>query len=208
VEPIKGQNLWNFDLQYFKTYKLVCGVDEVGRGSIAGPLVAAAVIFREPAFNCPANDSKALTPLKRKHLFFEIISLAYDFSFGIVSPLEMRTLSMHKVNLMAMERALRGLRTPPGVALLDGKWKIEGQFSFPQVAIIGGDRTSGSIASSSILAKVYRDKLMEILDKIFPQYSFVHHKGYATAEHYKAIKENGLTPEHRLNYPCLKEYEL
>ncbi len=205
MEFLDSLNLWSFDKPYFEKFHGVCGVDEAGRGPLAGPLVACAILWSSPPFdNPPVRDSKVLSEKVRKGLFFKIISSCSHFSFGLVSVAEMKYTSMHQSNLLAMKRAILGLPSTPGVVLVDGKWTIPGVKSSPQIPIIKGDSKSGVIASASILAKVYRDMLMLALDRLYPQYGFCRHKGYATQEHYQVLKKIGLTTEHRINYQCLK----
>lgn len=200
-------NLWEFDRFYFEKHKSLCGIDEAGRGPLAGPLVACAVHwFSFPPENLPVRDSKTLTEKERKRLFFKIISSCSCYSFGVVSVAEMSSLTMHQANLLAMERALFSLPLVPGCVLVDGKFTLPRFKAAPQLAIIHGDSLSGVIASASIMAKVYRDTLMMALDRLFPQYGFCRHKGYATKEHYQVLKKMGVTQEHRLNYHCLKTF--
>jgi ribonuclease HII len=205
VELLDSGNLWNFDKPYFKKFKSVCGIDEAGRGPLAGPLVACAVHWFSPPHEVlPVADSKVLQEKERKRLFFRIISSSSHFGFGLVSVAEMQHLTMHQANLLAMKRALLNLSLTPGVVLIDGKWTLPGYKRAPQISIIKGDSLSGVIASASILAKVYRDVLMLALDRLFPEYGFCRHKGYATSEHYQVLRRIGLTTEHRTNYQCLK----
>lgn len=205
MELLDSISLWEFDESYLQNYRSVCGVDEVGRGPLAGPLVACAVLWDSLPFEVIAvNDSKKLSDKKRRTLFFKIISSCVAFSFGVVSVREMRNISMHQVNLLAMKRALLGLPSNPGIVLIDGKWVVPGYKRSPQQAIVKGDCLSAAIASASILAKVFRDRIMLALDRLYPQYGFARHKGYATEEHYRALHLFGLTSEHRLNFGCLK----
>ncbi len=206
MELLNPQSLWNFDLPYFKKYKTVCGIDEAGRGPLAGPLVACAVVWATPPEEIKVKDSKALTEKARRELFFKIISSCPNFAFGIVTPLEMGHFNMHEANLLAFRRAFENLGLNPGVVLVDGKWTFDGLKGPPQIPIIKGDAKSGVIASASILAKVYRDTLMTCLDRIFPQYGFSKNKGYGTRDHFRAIERKGLSPEHRENWHCLRSF--
>lgn len=206
VELLISPDLWEFDRFFFEKHKSLCGIDEAGRGPLAGPLVACAVHWFSPPENLPVKDSKALPEKERRRLFFKIISSCSFFSFGLVSVAEMRNMTMHQANLLAMERALLGLPLIPGLVLIDGKFVLPRFKAAPQLAIVHGDSVSGAIASASILAKVYRDTLMIALDRLYPQYGFARHKGYATREHYQVLKKMGVTQEHRINYQCLRSF--
>lgn len=204
MELLNSPDLWNFDLPYFKKYKTVCGIDEAGRGPLAGPLVACAVVWATPPEDIKVKDSKVLTERARRELFFKIISSCLKFSFGIVTSSEMRHCNMHQANLLAFRRAFANLGFNPGIVLVDGKWIFDWLKGPPQIPIIKGDAKSGVMASASILAKVYRDTLMASLDKIFPQYGFLKNKGYGTRDHFLAIEREGLSLEHRKNWKCFR----
>ncbi|MCR4428887.1 MAG: ribonuclease HII [Caldiserica bacterium] len=206
MELLTSSNLWSFDLPFFEKFKTVCGIDEAGRGPLAGPLVACAVAWSQPCPEIKVKDSKALSEEARRALFFKIIHSCLKFSFGIVTPLEINHLNMHQANLLAFKRAFRGLGLRPGVVLIDGKWSFDGAKNPPQIPVIKGDAKSGVIASASILAKVYRDTIMLALDKIYPIYGFGKHKGYATRDHFLAIEKEGISCEHRINWKCLRSF--
>jgi ribonuclease HII len=187
-------------------FKSIAGVDEVGRGPLAGPVVAAAVIFEEGVAIEGINDSKRLSPIERLSLSGEIELLAKVFSVGMVTPGEIDRYNILKASLMAMRRAILGLAVKPDFVLVDGRERI-GQLGIPQRPIIKGDCLSQSIAAASILAKVARDKMMEKLHHEFPHFDFAHNQGYATKGHKKALKEFGPCPQHRKSFaPVAKAY--
>lgn len=198
-------DLWQFDSRFFQKYGTVCGVDEVGRGPLAGPLVAAAVLWEKPPTPlCPVNDSKKLSFRKRLSLYRQIMQTASAYGIGIVSPQEIAFFSMHQATFVAMRRALENLRICPKIVLVDGKWEIPGNFSFEQRALIKGDARSAAIASASIIAKVIRDELMIALDRIYPGYGFAVHKGYATNKHLLALRELGPCEAHRPSFKRIR----
>ncbi|OGC87788.1 MAG: ribonuclease HII [candidate division Zixibacteria bacterium RBG_16_48_11] len=187
-------------------FKSIAGVDEVGRGPLAGPVVAAAVIFEEGVAIEGINDSKRLSPIERLSLSREIELLAKVFSVGMVTPVEIDRYNILKASLMAMRWAILGLAVKPDFVLVDGRERI-GQLGIPQRPIIKGDSLSQSIAAASILAKVARDKMMEKLHHEFPHFDFAHNQGYGTKEHKRALKEFGPCPQHRKSFaPVAKAY--
>ncbi len=201
-----SSSLWQFDLKYFRKYGAVCGVDEVGRGPLAGPLVAAAVLWEGPPNpSCPVNDSKALSFRSRLPLYRQIMQAASACGIGIATPGEIALYSTHGATFLAMRRALESLGICPIIVLVDGKWEIPGDFSFKQKAIIKGDAMSASVASASIIAKVIRDELMIALDRIYPGYGFAVHKGYATKRHLLALQELGPCRAHRPSFRHIRD---
>lgn len=179
----------------------IAGVDEVGRGPLAGPVVAAAVILPQDEKILNLNDSKKLTAKKREELAETIKSKAIAFGYGIVEADEIDRINIYQATLKAMELAIRNLNKAPEHLLIDAV-KLP-QVTIGQTSIIGGDGKSASIAAASILAKVYRDNLMLELDRLFPQYSFKRNKGYGTKEHLSALKEYGPCLYHRKSFsPC------
>jgi len=178
-------------------YKAVVGVDEVGCGALAGPVVAGAVILQMPFRLAGVRDSKLLTPLARERLSAEIIKRAQAHAVGEASVEEINKLGIRRATFLAMRRALEKIREIDFV-LVDA-WQIPG-IPFQQKGIIRGDRLIKSIAAASIVAKVYRDALMDKLSEEYPQYGFSDHKGYATKFHLQTIKENGPCCMHRTSW--------
>ncbi len=185
-------------------YSLVCGIDEAGRGPLAGPVVSAAVIMPQGKRIPGVNDSKKLTPSKREILSKEIKKEAIAFAISVVKPYKIDSINILNASLLSMEIALSKLSIKPDFVLIDGKFKIKTQI--PQEAIIKGDTLSFSIASASILAKVRRDEIMKQYDTIYPQYEFKRHKGYPTKLHKEKIKIFGISPIHRKSFKGVKEY--
>ncbi|MFX4261753.1 ribonuclease HII [Pelotomaculum propionicicum] len=184
-------------------YYPVAGVDEAGRGPLAGPVVAAAVILPEDAVLVNLNDSKKLTPARRELLAGQIKETALAWSVGISSVEEIFTENIHQAGLNAMRRAVAGLAVKPAHVLVDG-FKID-RLEYPQTPIIEGDGLSASIAAASILAKVTRDDMMDSYHELYPQYGFDRHKGYGTPEHLKALAVYGPCPIHRAGYRPVQE---
>lgn len=180
-------------------YKYIAGVDEAGRGPLAGPVVAAAVILPHDFLPKDIDDSKKLTSKKREELFHYITGSAVCCEVGIVEKEDIDRLNILKAALTAMSYAVNSLKIRPDFILIDGNQIIPG-ILLPQKFIIGGDSKSVSIASASIIAKVTRDKIMEGLDKKYPVYGFAQHKGYGTKLHVEAIKKYGLSPVHRTTF--------
>jgi len=178
----------------------IAGVDEAGRGPCAGPLVIAAVILKNPDSPVLARvrDSKALTERLREQLFEVVIDEALSYSIIEISPEEIDRHGLHKSNLEGMRRAINSLATAPEYVLTDG-YAIEG-LTLPNLAVWKGDQVAMSISSASILAKVYRDRIMREMDVKYPGYGFAKHKGYITAAHTSALKELGITQIHRKSF--------
>jgi ribonuclease HII len=177
---------------------LECGVDEAGRGPLAGPVVAAAVILDPTRPIEGLNDSKKLSARRRDALAIEIRSKALAFAIGEASVEEIDCINILQASLLAMRRAVDALGVRPSQALIDGNRCP--QLSCPAQAIIGGDGKVASIAAASILAKTYRDAGMQELHALYPQYGFDRHMGYPTALHLAALRENGVSPVHRRSY--------
>jgi ribonuclease HII len=176
----------------------IAGVDEVGRGPLAGPVVAAAVIMPPDAHIRHVTDSKALWPEEREALAAEIMRTATCWAVGIVPAPMIDACNILRATYLAMREALRALQPAPELILVDG-WALP-DIEFPQQNLIGGDKRCYSIAAASIVAKVHRDRIMRHLDTIYPQYGFASHKGYACAQHLQAINEHGPCPVHRLSF--------
>lgn len=183
---------------YEKGYKLIAGVDEVGRGPLAGPVVAAAVILGEGVLIPGVNDSKKLSEEKREYLYEEIKSKALCCSIGIVDEKIIDEINILNAACLAMKKALEGLAVRPDYILLDAVTLKD--VEIPQKGIIKGDALSLSIAAASIIAKVERDRIVSAYDEIYPQYAFSKHKGYGTREHIECIKKYGLLPVHRRSF--------
>lgn len=176
----------------------ICGVDEAGRGPLAGPVAAGAVILPKDCQILYLNDSKKLSPRRRQELFEEIKEKAIAWNVGLASPERIDEINILQATYEAMAAAVRGLKAEPQVLLNDAV-TIPG-IAIPQVSIVKGDAKSVSIAAASILAKVTRDRMMEEYDILYPEYGFGKHKGYGTAAHIQAIKQYGPCPIHRLTF--------
>ncbi len=192
------------DLSYEKAamksgFKYICGVDEAGRGPLAGPVCAAAVILPEGAEIEGLNDSKKLSEKKREALFDIICEKAVAFSIAYGTLEEIEELNILEATFLAMNRAIDGLSIPADYALIDGNRAPKG-IKIPCETVIKGDAKSCSIAAASILAKVTRDRLLLEYDKKYPEYNFAKHKGYGTKEHTEAILKYGPSEIHRLSF--------
>ena len=181
-----------------KGYKVIGGIDEAGRGALAGPVVAAAVVFPPDYENQDIRDSKQLSPRKREILFEVIKGDALCVGLGVVEAQIIDAVNILRATLMAMKDAVLELSLPPDYLLIDGINRIP--LSTGQETIIKGDSLSVSVAAASIIAKVSRDKIMEIYHRQFPQYNFLSNKGYGTGEHREAIKKNGYCKIHRRSF--------
>ena len=182
---------------------LVAGVDEAGRGPLAGPVVAAAVILDDKKRIRGLNDSKLLTPLTRDRLYDEIRAKALCCSIGEASVEEIDTLNILHATMLAMKRAVEGLRLKPAKVLVDGNRLPV--LRIPAEAIVGGDAKVKSISAASILAKVHRDRLCLTLHALHPQYGFDAHKGYCTPMHLAALKAHGACEIHRRSFAPVRE---
>ncbi len=192
-------DLWEIERElHTQGVGLICGVDEAGRGPLAGPVCAAAVILPAEAELPGLNDSKKLSEKKREQLFPEIqrIALAWSVAFATVEEIEERNIL--GATMLAMNRAIAGLSLKPELALIDGNRNKE--IEMPSRCVVHGDARCASIAAASILAKVSRDRLMVELSREYPQYGFEQHKGYGTRAHYEALREYGPCPAHRPSF--------
>lgn len=186
---------------YEKQYagcEFICGIDEAGRGPLAGPVIAGAVILPKDLRIMHINDSKKLSPKRREELFEEINEKALAVGTGLVSPARIDEDNILQATYLAMKMAVINLKIRPDILLIDAVTLPD--TPTPQVPIIKGDAKSQSIAAASIIAKVTRDRLMTAYDEIYPQYGFAKHKGYGTAEHIAAIREYGPCPIHRMTF--------
>ena len=179
-------------------YKLVCGVDEAGRGPLSGPVFAAAVILPAGLYIEGLNDSKKLTPKKRDALFDTICREAVTYGIASASVEEIDEMNILEADLLAMRRAIAMLSPAADFALIDGNCTKE--FTLPVASVVKGDAKSCSIAAASILTKVSRDRLCEEHDRLYPEYGFAKHKGYGTAAHMEAIRKYGPCPLHRKTF--------
>lgn len=195
MKALLDKNLW-------KKHNLLAGVDEAGRGPLAGPVVAAAVIFERDFYNSEINDSKKLSPIKRERLYKTITNAALSYSFGIVEPAIIDEINILNATKKAMRQAINGLKILPDVVLIDAVTIAD--LPLQQIAIIKGDTLSLSIAAASILAKVKRDGIMEKYHVQYPEYQFNKHKGYPTKLHRKHIREYGPCPIHRKTFRLLR----
>ena len=191
--------LLEFDREYrSKSAGLLCGVDEAGRGPLAGPVCAAAVILPDDVELPGLNDSKKLTDKKRRELYDIIIEQALSWSVALVDEKTIDEINILQATFRAMEQAVAGLTMTPDLVLVDGN--REPPLPMKTECVVGGDGKSASIAAASILAKVTRDRLMEELDETYPQYGFAVHKGYGTKRHYEALRTYGPSPIHRQTF--------
>lgn len=192
-------------------YKYICGVDEAGRGPLAGPVVAAAVILPPGHRIDGLTDSKLLTAEKRDRLFEELAEDAVVTAVGIMDHTAIDTMNILRASLMAMRKAVLDLSQTPDVVLVDGNFPVP-NLTQPQYAIIKGDRRCRAIAAASIIAKVTRDRIMSRYQEIFPHFSFATHKGYSTPEHLRELREHGPCDIHRKSFgpvsEILNQYEL
>ena len=192
-------DMWSIENSCFSDdIKIICGVDEAGRGPLAGPVCAAAVIL-PPNVEIPGlNDSKKLTDKKRRELFPIIKEMAISYGIGYASHEEIDQINILQATYLAMERALAQLDPKPDLALIDGNRAKD--FGIRVKTVIKGDSLSASIAAASVLAKVSRDDLMLQLAEEYPQYGFEIHKGYGTKAHYEALRTYGHSPVHRMTF--------
>ena len=192
-------DLWQIEHDCFADgCTVVCGVDEAGRGPLAGPVCAAAVIL-PPDLEIPGlNDSKKLTDKKRRELYDIIIAQSSAYGIALVDEKTIDEINILQATFLAMERAVARLSVQPDLALVDGNRAPA--LPVPVKTVIKGDSLSASIAAASILAKVTRDRLMEELDETYPAYGFAIHKGYGTKRHYEALTEFGPSPVHRMTF--------
>ncbi len=194
-----------FENKYYdRGIKYIAGVDEAGRGPLAGPVFAAAVIFDKDTIIPEINDSKKLSEKKREELFDVIIEKALCYNIVSVDEKEIDRINILNATLKCFELAVSGLTITPDVALIDGNRC--GNMPVEYETIVKGDAKSMSVAAASILAKVSRDRYITELDKIYPQYNFKKHKGYGTKEHREAIAKYGPCPIHRMTFGGVREY--
>ena len=193
------QNMWEIEESlYSDGLNVICGVDEAGRGPLAGPVCAAAVILPHGLEIPGLTDSKKLSDKKRRELVPIIQQEAVSYGIGLASREEIDEINILQATFLAMERALAALSVRPGLALIDGN--REKDFGLPVKTVVKGDSLSMNIAAASVLAKVTRDDLMLEMAKVYPQYGFEIHKGYGTRAHYDALRAYGPCPIHRTTF--------
>ena len=191
--------LWEIENELYDSgLTLLCGVDEAGRGPLAGPVCAAAVILPRGTVIEGLNDSKKLSEKRREALYDEIVGKAIAFGIAFASVEEIEEKNILEATFLAMNRAIEQLSVVPALALIDGN-RSKG-IVLPSRCVIGGDGKCADIAAASILAKVTRDRYMLEMAEKYPQYGFERHKGYGTAAHYAAIREFGPSPIHRMSF--------
>ena len=207
LEQARFESMLTYEKEYYAHgMQYVAGVDEAGRGPLAGPLVIAAVILPQAVFIAGLNDSKQLSAAKREQLYDEIIAKAVAIEVNIVSVSNIDKLNIYTATQRGMAEVLEHLPVKPQVALIDAM-PVEAK-GINTVSIVHGDALSASIAAASIIAKVTRDRIMERLDKLFPAYGFSHNKGYGSGAHMQAIAEFGATKWHRRSYEPVKSMQL
>lgn len=189
--------LYEFD-KNIRCGRIICGVDEAGRGPLAGDVYAAAVIFDDDTVIEGINDSKKLSEKKREMLFDVITEKAKAYCIATATIEEIEQLNILGAAMIAMKRAIDGLKIKPQLAIIDGNKSPD--TDIPTESVVKGDAKSQSIAAASILAKVARDRYMKQLDEKYPQYQFSKHKGYGTKLHYEMIDKYGISPVHRLSF--------
>lgn len=194
---------FSYEREFWKQDQLVAGVDEVGRGPLAGPVVTAAVILPEDFDLIEVNDSKKLSPQKRKALFPKILEKAVSVSVGLANNDLIDEINIYEADRVAMAHAVEGLRVQPDALLVDA---MNVPVDLPQTSLIKGDSKSNSIAAASIVAKVFRDNLMDAYGEKYPQYNFSHNAGYGTKDHIEALKKYGPTPIHRKSFAPVSDF--
>lgn len=194
---------FSYEKQFWQKGELVAGVDEVGRGPLAGPVVTAAVIIDHNFDLLEVNDSKKLSPEKRLQLYPKILSEAVSIGIGVKSAAVIDQINIYEADRQAMAQAVKALDVKPDALLVDA---MNVPIDIPQIELIKGDAKSNSIAAASIVAKVFRDKLMDDYDKIYPQYGFPRNAGYGTKEHIEALKKYGPTPIHRKTFAPVSDF--
>ncbi len=196
---------WFFEKEAAQNgFKKIAGIDEAGRGPLAGPVVSAAVILPRDFPETGITDSKKLTPVKRNHLYNQIYTHSISIGIGIVDAIEIDRINILQASLLSMAMAVENLNPQPDSLLIDGTFSIPSKL--PQKPSAKGDSLSISIAAASIIAKVTRDRLMESYHFYYPQFDFPKHKGYPTKAHKQAIRTFGSCPIHRRSFKGVKEY--
>lgn len=196
---------WAFEIRAVEDgFAAIAGIDEAGRGPLAGPVVSAAVMLPRPCRLKGIADSKKLTPEKRKRLYTQLYDEAVSIGIGIVDAVEIDRINILQASLLSMAMAAANLKPQPDYLLIDGIFQIPSDL--PQRPIPKGDSLSISIAAASIVAKVTRDRIMERYDQDYPEFGFSRHKGYPTAAHREAIRRFGCCPIHRTSFKGVREF--
>ena len=207
LERERFHKMLSYERNYYaEGAKLIAGVDEAGRGPLAGPLVIAAVVMPEEFFISGLNDSKQISAIKRDKLYDEILQKALSVSVNIVSISNIDELNIYRATQQGMAEVLLHLDKQPDVALIDAMPVEAGDIK--TVSLVHGDALSASIAAASIIAKVTRDRIMEKLDTLYPAYKFANNKGYGSKDHMQAIDQDGVTEWHRRSYEPVKSLNL
>lgn len=193
---------FSYEKDFWAKGQLVAGVDEVGRGPLAGPVVAAAVVLPEDFSLLEVNDSKKLSPQKRLALYPKILEQAVAVGVGVMDNKVIDQINIYEADRQAMKQAVEALSTRPDALLVDA---MNVPADLPQVELIKGDAKSNSIAAASIVAKVFRDSLMDDYARLYPDYAFDHNAGYGTKDHLEALRKYGPTPIHRLTFSPVSE---
>ena len=192
-------NMWEIEKSYYEQgITCICGVDEAGRGPLAGPVCAAAVILPANLEIPGLNDSKKLSDKRRRELFPVIMEQAIAYGIGLADHQEIDEINILQATFLAMERAMQNLSVKPELALIDGN--REKDFGLPVKTVVHGDSLSANIAAASVLAKVTRDDIMLTMAEEYPGYGFEIHEGYGTKAHYEALAEKGPCPIHRMTF--------
>lgn len=200
-----GFDLWRFESQAHRMgRRRVAGIDEAGRGPLAGPVVSAAVILPDGVDLPGIDDSKRLTPARRDRLYDRLYQVARSIGIGVVDVAEIDRVNILQATLRSMAMAVDNLQPRPDHLLIDGIFTIA--WDLPQEVIVNGDSLSISIAAASIVAKVTRDRIMSQVDCLFPEFDFGRHKGYPTRAHRAAIMHHGCSPLHRRTFKGVREY--
>lgn len=195
------------ETNFIRSSMWIAGVDEAGRGPIAGSVVAACVVLPPQHSIAGIADSKQLSAAQREWLFAQIQREAIAWAIGVATPREIERLNILQASLLAMRRAVLSLSLSPQRVLVDGKFCIP-DLSLPQQAVVDGDAREECIAAASILAKVVRDRMMTELDRLYPQYGFAQHKGYPTPLHLERLRRYGACPAHRRTYAPVAQLRL
>ena len=200
-EEKRLQEIKKIENHIYETEKIqyICGIDEAGRGPLAGPVVVAAVIMPKDSLIEGVNDSKKVSEKKREKLYEQIIEEAISYEVAIIDQKEIDAVNILNATKEGLTKAVQGLTVKPQKILVDALQKID-TCGIPYVSIVKGDAKCYSIAAASILAKVTRDRIMRQWDEVYPQYGFAKHKGYGTKAHIEAIQQYGLCPLHRLSF--------
>lgn len=184
---------------YERNIEYICGIDEAGRGPLAGPVVVGAVILPQDSFIEGVNDSKKISEKKRERIYDQIIEEAVAWSVGIVDEKTIDEINILNATKLGVKLALEGLKQKPDVIMVDALNNMD-TLGIPYISVVKGDAKNYSIAAASIIAKVTRDRMMQEWDTVYPAYGFAKHKGYGTAEHIRVIKENGPCSIHRRSF--------